>query len=276
VVAVAAGSWHNLALKADGTMIGWGWDDYGRTNIPDSATNVIAMAAGTFHNLALKADGPIVGWGGNSYGQAGVPGNVSNLNLSISVSGTANVDAPGAYILTYSATNALGAAGRTTRTVYVVDTLPPVLTLLGTNPLMHQRGLPFVDPGATATDACAGNLTGSIVTTNTVNTNVPSAYTNTYTVRDASGNAAVTNRTVLVVTRPALTGLAHLGNGAFQFSFTNTPGARFNVLATTNLALPLSEWSVLGPVAESPPGQFHFTDLTATNHPARYYRLRWP
>ena len=66
-----------------------------------------------------------------------------------------------------------------------------------------------------------------------------------------------------------------LGDGAFQFTFTNTPGARFNVLATTNLALPLSEWTALGPAVEGPPGAFQFTDLTATNHPTRCYRLRW-
>src|SRR5262249_33431943 len=73
-----------------------------------------------------------------------------------------------------------------------------------------------------------------------------------------------------------LTQMAATINGAFQFSFANTPGATFTVLATTNVSLPLSNWTVLGPVSEGPPGQFQFTDTQATNHPARLYRIRWP
>ena len=65
------------------------------------------------------------------------------------------------------------------------------------------------------------------------------------------------------------------GGGAFQFSFTNTPGAIFTVLATTNAALPASNWDVLGAVTEGPPGQFQFTDLQ-TNNPQRFYRVRSP
>src|SRR5439155_901990 len=59
---------------------------------------------------------------------------------------------------------------------------------------------------------------------------------------------------------PLLTASTRLPNGAFQFSFTNTPGASFTVLTATNLALPLSNWTVLGPVTDGPPGQFTFTD----------------
>ncbi|MEK7707542.1 MAG: hypothetical protein AAB380_06055, partial [Verrucomicrobiota bacterium] len=91
-----------------------------------------------------------------------------------------------------------------------------------------------------------------------------------------SGNLAVTDRTVVVVTRPVLTGLAQLGNGSFRFTFTNTPGAQFSVLASTNVALPSSEWTALGTVSEGPPGVFQFTDEQATNQPACFYQLRWP
>jgi hypothetical protein len=63
---------------------------------------------------------------------------------------------------------------------------------------MHAAGMPFTDPGATATDLCAGDLTGNIVVTNTVNISLPGAYTNAYTVTDASGNRAQVTRTILV------------------------------------------------------------------------------
>jgi hypothetical protein len=50
----------------------------------------------------------------------------------------------------------------------------------------------------------------------------------------------------------------------------------FGVLATTNAALPLSNWMALGGVTEVSPGQFQFTDTSATNSPRRFYRLRSP
>ncbi|HVM49064.1 MAG TPA: kelch repeat-containing protein, partial [Candidatus Acidoferrum sp.] len=64
--------------------------------------------------------------------------------------------------------------------------------------------------------------------------------------------------------------------GGFHVSFTNVPGTRFTLIASTNVVTPLSNWTVLGAAAESPPGQFLFTDPQATNLPQRYYRIRWP
>jgi len=41
----------------------------------------------------------------------------------------------------------------------------------------------------------------------------------------------------VIGTPPSLTGLQMLANGVFQFTFTNTPGAAFTVVFTTNLSL---------------------------------------
>jgi hypothetical protein len=69
-----------------------------------------------------------------------------------------------------------------------------------------------------------------------------------------------------------------LGNGRVQFGFNNLSGASFSVLATTNIALPSSSWTVLGAAVETPAGsgQFQFTDLQATNYPHRFYRVILP
>jgi hypothetical protein len=67
-----------------------------------------------------------------------------------------------------------------------------------------------------------------------------------------------------------------LPGGAFQFGFTNTPGASFTALATTNLSLSLSNWSVIGSVLEISPGVFQITDPQATNNSKRFYRVRSP
>jgi hypothetical protein len=48
------------------------------------------------------------------------------------------MNTPGAYQLTYTATNSLGAVSAATRTVVVADTLPPELILLGAS--QNARG----------------------------------------------------------------------------------------------------------------------------------------
>ena len=65
-------------------------------------------------------------------------------------------------------------------------------------------------------------------------------------------------------------------NGAFQFTFTSRPALGLSVFATTNLALPLSNWTAFGGVIELSPGWFQFTDLQATNNPLRFYRVHSP
>ena len=67
-----------------------------------------------------------------------------------------------------------------------------------------------------------------------------------------------------------------MANGGFHCAFTNTPGACFGVLAATNPALPLSNWTTLSDATEVSPGQFQFTDPQATNSPGRFYRVRSP
>jgi PKD repeat protein len=75
-----------------------------------------------------------------------------------------------------------------------------------------------------------------------------------------------------------LTGVTRLGNGSFQFGFTNYEDMNFTVFATTNLALSFSLWSNLGPAAATPAGsgQFRFADTGATNSPQRFYRIGSP
>jgi len=67
-----------------------------------------------------------------------------------------------------------------------------------------------------------------------------------------------------------------LANGSFQFSWTNSPGSINIVLATTNLATALSNWTVLGGVTESSAGHFQFIDLQAAGSARRFYRVRSP
>jgi hypothetical protein len=81
---------------------------------------------------------------------------------------------------------------------------------------------------------------------------------------------------VQVPTASTLTGAKNLTNGSFQFVFTNSPGAVFSALSTTNVLLPSSKWTVLSGVTEGPPGQFQFTDPQAPGMPQRFYLIRSP
>ena len=86
----------------------------------------------------------------------------------------------------------------------MVDTTAPVITLNGANPLTNEYHAAFVDPGATASDACAGSL--GVTTNSTVNPNAVGVYTISYTATDPSGNSATNTRTVYVVrTCPLIT-----------------------------------------------------------------------
>ncbi len=196
VVAIAAGLFHNLALKNDGTVVGWGFDYYGQGTGLETLTNVIAIAAGGYHSLAITGDGSLVAVGYNLYGQTSVP---SNLGGNIIESGFVDYNNPGTYTLIYAASNSLGGAGTATRTVVVVDTTPPSLTLLGANPLIMPVNTTFIEPGATAVDACAGDLTGSIYFVGNVNTSALGTNTLTYSVTDYSGNTTSKNRTIITV-----------------------------------------------------------------------------
>jgi hypothetical protein len=132
-----------------------------------------------------------------------------NITSRIVTYNPVNTSVPGTYTVTYNVSDTAGnAAIQVTRTVNVVDTTRPVLTLLGAAQIQAECGTPYVDAGATATDACAGNLTSSIQVTGTVNSSVPDLYTLTYNVSDAYGNAALpVTRTVSVMdtARPVIT-----------------------------------------------------------------------
>jgi alpha-tubulin suppressor-like RCC1 family protein len=62
---VAAGRWHSLGLKKDGSIVAWGGNSDGQCDVPEPNTNFIAVAAGWWHSLGLKKDGSIVAGGNN-------------------------------------------------------------------------------------------------------------------------------------------------------------------------------------------------------------------
>jgi hypothetical protein len=86
VLAIAGGGYHSLAIQADETVVAWGANDYAQTNVPAGLAHVIGISAGTWHNLALRSDGTVKAWGDNSWGQSSVPAGLSNV-LAIAAGG---------------------------------------------------------------------------------------------------------------------------------------------------------------------------------------------
>lgn len=78
----------------------------------------------------------------------------------------------------------------------VPDSVAPVITITGNNPLAIAVGATYVEQGAIATDANDGAI--AVVISGTVNTAVAGAYTITYTATDAAGNVGTATRTVNV------------------------------------------------------------------------------
>src|SRR5665213_2305530 len=82
VTQIAAGRWHSLFLKSDGSLWAMGYNLFGQlgdgtTNIiinqPEQivASNVTAIAAGDEHSLFLKSDGSLWAMGDNTDGELG-------------------------------------------------------------------------------------------------------------------------------------------------------------------------------------------------------------
>jgi subtilisin-like proprotein convertase family protein len=77
-VAVSGGYDFSLAVNNNGTVVAWGDNTFGQTNVPASLTNAIAAASGSWHCLALRTNGIVTAWGNNVHGQTNVPTSLTN------------------------------------------------------------------------------------------------------------------------------------------------------------------------------------------------------
>lgn len=154
--------------------------------------------------ITLNGSTPVTVEVGSVYTDAGA---IASDNLdgdktaNIIVVNPVNSNVPGTYTVTYNVSDVAGnAATQVTRTVNVVDTTKPVISLIGSPTVSVNFGASYTDAGATASDNVDGNITGSIVTVNPVNTGSIGTYSVTYDVSDVAGNAATqVVRTVNVV-----------------------------------------------------------------------------
>jgi hypothetical protein len=113
-----------------------------------------------------------------------------------------NTTLVGNQTIFYVATDTSGNLRDVSRTIVVIDTTPPIITVQGPSPIVHEAARQYIDRRATAVDIVDGNVTSTIKLDNPVNTFpnlLPINYTVTYTVNDKAGNKAITKtRTVIL------------------------------------------------------------------------------
>jgi hypothetical protein len=80
-----------------------------------------------------------------------------------------------------------------------IDTIKPVITIIGANPFSVKKDSVYTDLGATAMDDKEGNITSKIVKSGTVNTAITGTYIISYSVRDLAGNMDSVTRIVNVL-----------------------------------------------------------------------------
>jgi alpha-tubulin suppressor-like RCC1 family protein len=99
---IAAGAYHSLAVRSDGTVWAWGYNRFGQlgdgtilnrtapVQVP-GLSEVVAVAAGGLHSLAVRSDGTVWAWGNNSaYGQLG-DGTTTDRTAPVQVQGLSEV-----------------------------------------------------------------------------------------------------------------------------------------------------------------------------------------
>ncbi len=109
---------------------------------------------------------------------------------------------PDTHLVYYTVEDAAGNVAMAIRTVYIEtshDTIPPVITLLGDNPMYLEFLEKYTEPGAEAEDNNDGDISDKIVIDdNEVDIYQNGKYTVYYSVSDAAGNYAEEERVVFV------------------------------------------------------------------------------
>jgi hypothetical protein len=261
------------------SAVAWGNNAYGQTNGPASLTNLSAVASGSFFNLALNRQGTVVGWGNNSLGQTSPPSGLTNVAaLAAGASfGLALGNQPpwvsntavGGYVSHDLVLTLPGGDPDGNAFGFRVVTLPAAGALY--QYANGTRSTPLTTPNTAVSDpqgrlvfAPAPNQTGSPYASFSFLAEDPFYSSGTAQVRADIGWPAP----------PQLSAPTAGASdaGAWQLNFAGDPNATYSLWASTNLV----DWDRIGTVPEPNPGQYQFLDTSATNGPQRFYRVTAP
>lgn len=183
-----------------------GWDKAFNNVTSDLEIKALYLKNNTPPVILLIGNNPINITQGDMFtdpGATATDAEDGDLTANIIVTGKVDTATMGTYAITYTVTDSGGLSDSETRTVNVnapisPSNTPPVITLLGDNPITLIQGDAYIDPEAIATDTEDGDLTSSIIVDNTVDTLTIGTYIVTYTVTDSEGLTDTKTRTVIV------------------------------------------------------------------------------
>ncbi len=177
-------------------------DSTGQSTTVTRTVNVTADNSDTtVPVLTILGDNPVSIDQDNPYVDAGAIA-TDNVDTVLHISNTAssvNTAVVGRYDVRYYTTDAAGNSATSIRTVYVRDSIAPVITITGSNPEIVIQNTEYTDAGATATDNI--DVTVNVTTSGNVDITTVGSYTVTYTASDVTGNTATATRTVNVIER---------------------------------------------------------------------------
>ena len=168
----------------------------------------------------------------------------------------------------------------TNQTVGLESVVTFSVTAVGTGTLGYQwqyNGTTLTD-GTNADSSIISGSTSTALTINNAQTNNNGGYT--VIVTNSLGSVTSSPPAVLtVLTVPTFMSIIAATNGSFILSGVGgTNGGSYVVLASTNLALPLSQWKpvTVNGYQFGSQGQFIFTNTPTTYMPQRFYILLLP
>ena len=169
--------------------------------------------------------------------------------------------------------------------------VPPIPSLTATAGVMQVSlnwnatagATGYVLKFSTNSGAAYSMLASNLVATSFVNTNLLPGTNYTYAVASINTNgvsedsAPVSATPFAAVTSPpVITGIQIIGGNLIVTGTNGTAGGNYFVLATTNLALPATNWSFIATNQFGAGGTVNFTNPLNPNSPQTFYRLRLP
>jgi hypothetical protein len=226
-----------------------------------TSTNSLSLSGGTIAGLGVPASLVLP-----------VPGAAGSLGANKNI--LIDTTPPSIVVSAPSATSTI--SGPVTYTVTYSDAHFNASTLAAGNVTLNKTG------DANGSIAVSGSgTTRNVVVSNVTGNGTLGISIAAGTATDTAGNATPATApsatfTAINAIPFSVTGITLVSNGGFQFSFTNVAGAKFHILTSSNLLLPLSNWSVVGDASEGAPGHFQFASSPPGNGAPHYYRVLSP
>lgn len=165
---------------------------YRTVNVVDTTSPVITITG----QLSKRLE---VGYNYFEQGATAYDNYDGDITSNINISNNIDITKVGEYQVVYNVKDSSGNEANVYRTIYIIDSTPPVLTLNGSESLVLLVNRPYIENGATAYDNYDGDISDKIQQTGTVETGRLGTYLIHYSISDSSGNTTTKTRSVEII-----------------------------------------------------------------------------